>query len=96
MKCPECEFENPSGSRFCRNCGSPLPREAESLDLNFGEMQEVPPQDDVASSDTLGVPRPAAGTYVEAQQRQVEWQQAEQIPARTQAMPPYATPHFRS
>ena len=30
MKCPECEFENVDGSRFCRNCGSPLPKVAGS------------------------------------------------------------------
>jgi serine/threonine protein kinase/tetratricopeptide (TPR) repeat protein len=24
MKCPQCDFDNPSGTRFCGNCGSPL------------------------------------------------------------------------
>jgi eukaryotic-like serine/threonine-protein kinase len=24
MKCPKCQFENPSGTRFCGNCASPL------------------------------------------------------------------------
>ena len=25
MKCPKCQFENPSATRFCGNCASPLP-----------------------------------------------------------------------
>jgi hypothetical protein len=24
MKCPECQFEIPEGSKFCNNCGSKL------------------------------------------------------------------------
>jgi serine/threonine protein kinase/tetratricopeptide (TPR) repeat protein len=24
MKCPQCDFDNPSGTRFCGHCGSPL------------------------------------------------------------------------
>jgi serine/threonine protein kinase/Tfp pilus assembly protein PilF len=29
MKCPKCQFENPSDTRFCGNCAAPLPREGE-------------------------------------------------------------------
>jgi serine/threonine protein kinase len=28
-KCPKCQSENPSGTRFCGNCASPLPQEKE-------------------------------------------------------------------
>ncbi len=27
MKCPKCHSENPSGTRFCGNCASPLPQD---------------------------------------------------------------------
>jgi class 3 adenylate cyclase len=26
MACPNCQFENPAGAKFCQNCGQPLPR----------------------------------------------------------------------
>ena len=27
MKCPKCDFDNPSGTRFCGNCAAPLSQE---------------------------------------------------------------------
>lgn len=30
MECPECQTENPSGSKFCRECAAPLPGHPET------------------------------------------------------------------
>jgi serine/threonine protein kinase/Tfp pilus assembly protein PilF len=30
MKCPKCQFDNPSGTRFCGNCAAPLPAASEN------------------------------------------------------------------
>ncbi len=39
MKCPKCHFENPSGTRFCGNCASPLLQEK---DIGPTETIQVP------------------------------------------------------
>jgi serine/threonine protein kinase/tetratricopeptide (TPR) repeat protein len=39
MKCLKCQFENPSGTRFCGNCASPLPQDKE---ISFTETVQVP------------------------------------------------------
>jgi serine/threonine protein kinase/Tfp pilus assembly protein PilF len=39
MKCPKCQFENPSGTHFCGNCATPLPRDKE---IAFTETIQVP------------------------------------------------------
>jgi len=39
MKCPKCQSENPSGTRFCGNCASPLPQDKE---IAFTETIQVP------------------------------------------------------
>jgi serine/threonine protein kinase/Tfp pilus assembly protein PilF len=39
MKCPKCHFENPSGTRFCSNCASPLLQEK---DIGPTETIQVP------------------------------------------------------
>jgi eukaryotic-like serine/threonine-protein kinase len=44
VRCPECQTENQEGSRFCRNCATPLPSEAKT-----GEP---------AGSPTLSYPSP--------------------------------------
>ena len=45
MKCPQCDFDNPSGTRFCGNCGSSLypsekvsPPPAETLRMPLKEL----------------------------------------------------------
>ncbi|HUU37080.1 MAG TPA: inactive serine/threonine-protein kinase VRK3, partial [Candidatus Desulfaltia sp.] len=39
MKCPKCHSENPSGTRFCGNCASPLPQDKE---IAVTETVQVP------------------------------------------------------
>jgi len=39
MKCPKCQFENPSGTHFCGNCATPLPQDKE---IAFTETIQVP------------------------------------------------------
>ncbi len=48
MECPSCKRENPSGSRFCLGCGSPLARSC------TGCGQELPP--DAAFCNSCGEP----------------------------------------
>jgi serine/threonine protein kinase/Tfp pilus assembly protein PilF len=39
MNCPRCHFENPTGTRFCGNCASPLPQ---GTDIGPTETIQVP------------------------------------------------------
>jgi serine/threonine protein kinase len=32
MKCPKCQYENPSSTRFCGNCGMPLSFSVEEIE----------------------------------------------------------------
>jgi len=41
LKCPECDTENPSDSRFCKNCATPLPHVEEEA-LSRTETLEIP------------------------------------------------------
>jgi serine/threonine protein kinase len=41
VKCPECDTENPSDSRFCKNCAAPLPH-VEEATLSRTETLEIP------------------------------------------------------
>lgn len=41
MKCPKCDFDNPSNTRFCGNCATPLPISEGSLEAPT-ETIEVP------------------------------------------------------
>ena len=39
MKCPKCHSENPTGTRFCGNCASPLPPDKKFV---FTETVQIP------------------------------------------------------
>ncbi len=42
LRCPECDTENPSDSRFCKACASPL-RDVKDADLSYTKTLEIPP-----------------------------------------------------
>jgi len=44
MKCPQCQADNPSNSRFCGSCASPLPQSGEAR-VSQTETFEGPPPD---------------------------------------------------
>src|SRR5215813_11919177 len=39
MKCPRCQHENPSGQKFCGNCGTPLQRLSETAYASYSDVQ---------------------------------------------------------
>src|SRR5215471_14960744 len=39
MKCPRCQHENPSGQKFCGNCGTPLQRLSETASASYSDVQ---------------------------------------------------------
>ena len=42
MKCPKCETDNPSDSKFCKECATPLPS---SKDIPVSETLETPTEE---------------------------------------------------
>jgi len=56
MKCPECGFESVDGSRFCRNCGSPLPQPKEQVDLGFEAPPRPEPRKEAVLDETDRMP----------------------------------------
>ena len=50
MKCPKCQFENPSGARFCGNCAAPLLPDKEFV---LTETLQVPVKELTAGGATF-------------------------------------------
>ena len=42
MKCPKCHFDNPSDSKFCKECGTQL---LPSKEIPVTETLETPPEE---------------------------------------------------
>ena len=40
IKCPQCDFENEEGSKFCKNCNEPLSKQSFSKDNPFFKREE--------------------------------------------------------
>jgi len=45
MKCPTCQFENPKGIKFCRECGSSLELEMTCPNCSSTQPSEPAPKD---------------------------------------------------
>ena len=41
MKCPKCETENPSDSKYCKECSTPLPT-SEEISVSQTKTLETP------------------------------------------------------
>lgn len=42
MKCPQCQTDNPSDSKFCKECATPLPS---SKEIHVTETLETPTEE---------------------------------------------------
>ncbi|MBN2198331.1 MAG: protein kinase, partial [Candidatus Aminicenantes bacterium] len=54
MKCPQCRFDNPQGTRFCGQCGAPLDDAARAASRDAGDA--APPGAKGARSQTMSLP----------------------------------------
>jgi serine/threonine-protein kinase len=41
IKCPTCQTENPSDSKFCRECATPLPEQPKTPDISITRTLET-------------------------------------------------------
>jgi serine/threonine protein kinase/Tfp pilus assembly protein PilF len=53
MKCPECNTENPSDSKYCKECASPLPS-SEEISVAYTETLETPKEELTTGSTFAG------------------------------------------
>ncbi len=44
MKCPKCNFENPSDTKFCGECATPLPP-SEEISVSPTQTLETPKEE---------------------------------------------------
>jgi serine/threonine protein kinase/Tfp pilus assembly protein PilF len=44
MRCPKCQFDNPSDSKYCKECGTPLPSE-EGISISSTKTLQMPAKD---------------------------------------------------
>ena len=51
MKCPKCETENPSDSKYCKECATPLPS---SREIPVTETLETPTEELATGSTFAG------------------------------------------
>jgi serine/threonine protein kinase len=51
VKCPKCQFENTSDSKFCKECGTQIPS---SKDIQITETMETPKEELTTGSTFAG------------------------------------------
>jgi hypothetical protein len=56
MKCPRCQQENPTGQKFCGECGTPL-------QLLEGSTQPAPSQQPTTSAVLSAIPSSATNVH---------------------------------
>ena len=42
MKCPECQFDNPSDSKFCKECGTQVIPSSEEISVPYTKTLQLP------------------------------------------------------
>ena len=53
MKCPKCETENPSDSKYCKECSTPLPT-SEEISVSQTKTLETPKEELTTGSTFAG------------------------------------------
>jgi len=53
MKCPKCQTENTSDSKYCKKCATPLPS-SEEISVSHTETLETPKEELITGSTFAG------------------------------------------
>ncbi len=95
MRCPNCNVEVPDNTKFCMNCGKPLPQD-QTQDIRAQETQSIQGNDPFEPTQRMEQPQNAQDPaqrvnqqYQQAQTQQIpQGQQPQYQQGQTQQMPP--------